>query len=372
MEFGLMFFASSMQCMASETYELVKRASQFADDHGFCCVWTPERHFHEFGGFFPNPAVLSSALAMITRRLQIRAGSLISPLHNTIRIAEDWALVDNLSGGRVGISFGSGWNIDDFVLFPERYSDRRAVMYDQIALIRKLWAGEVVTLINSQGRPVEILLSPKPVQASLPLWITSSASMETFVRAGQIGANVLTHLVGQDLPTLSSKIESYRVARKEAGLEPKSGTVTLMLHTFLGTELDEVRRKVGIPFRQYLRSAINLERKAALGGGTISCGYKLPSPQSGEDGIDELVEIAFDRYFHQASLMGTLDMCTDTVYRLQETGVTEIACLIDFGVDQESVLESLVILDRLRERFTNHDREQVDPLVTAFTENLEG
>jgi natural product biosynthesis luciferase-like monooxygenase protein len=369
MQFSLMFFASSGQCMPEETYQLVKRASQFADDHGFCAVWTPERHFHEFGGFFPNPAVLSSALAMITGRLQIRAGSLISPLHNTIRIAEDWALLDNLSGGRVGISFGSGWNVDDFVLFPDRYSDRRSIMYEQIDLIRKLWSGETITMTNGQGKLTTVSLSPKPVQASLPIWVTSSASAATFVGAGEIGANVLTHLIGQDIPTLASKIQVYRSARKSAGF-PKSGTITLMLHTFLGSDIEVVRQKVAAPFRQYLRSAISLEKKSALGGGTISCGYKLPSTQPTDDGIDELLEIAFDRYFQEASLMGTLDTCADVVARLEEIGVNEIACLVDFGVDQESVLQSLVILDRLRKKFVTHDRE-VDSLVSAFTENLE-
>src|SRR5262245_45469222 len=123
MEFGLMFFASASQTHDHDRYRLLKESARFADRNNFCCIWTPERHFHDFGGLFPNPSVIGAALAMITSQTQIRAGSLVSPLHNPIRIAEEWAVVDNLSSGRAAISFGSGWNIDDFVFFPERYEN---------------------------------------------------------------------------------------------------------------------------------------------------------------------------------------------------------------------------------------------------------
>ncbi|PYR51050.1 MAG: hypothetical protein DMF89_07250, partial [Acidobacteria bacterium] len=89
MEFGIMFFAGSDRPAGDDRYALVREAAQFADRHGFSAVWTPERHFHEFGGLFPNPSVLAAALAVMTERVQIRAGSLIAPLHDPVRIAEE-------------------------------------------------------------------------------------------------------------------------------------------------------------------------------------------------------------------------------------------------------------------------------------------
>src|SRR5436309_14873877 len=109
MDFGIMFFANQSRHSISNTYHLLVEAAKFADAHNFCCIWTPERHFDEFGGIFPNPSILSAALAMITSKIQLRAGSLISPLHDVVRIAEEWSVVDNLSNGRIAISFGSGW-----------------------------------------------------------------------------------------------------------------------------------------------------------------------------------------------------------------------------------------------------------------------
>jgi alkanesulfonate monooxygenase SsuD/methylene tetrahydromethanopterin reductase-like flavin-dependent oxidoreductase (luciferase family) len=94
MDFGIMFFSSSGAGEQANKYDLLMDTASFADRNGFASIWTPERHFHEFGGLYPNPSVLSAALAMIIRNVQIRAGSLISPLHDPVRIAEEWVVVD--------------------------------------------------------------------------------------------------------------------------------------------------------------------------------------------------------------------------------------------------------------------------------------
>src|SRR5207342_155319 len=110
---------------AQEEYRLLIEGAKFADRHGFEAVWMPERHFHAFGGLFPNPSVTAAAVAAVTQNVQVRAGSVVLPLHDPIRVAEEWSLVDNLSNGRVGISFASGWHADDFVFAPDAYPDRK-------------------------------------------------------------------------------------------------------------------------------------------------------------------------------------------------------------------------------------------------------
>jgi len=154
MKFGLMFFSGSDRPDGTDRYALVLDAARLADRAGLCAVWTPERHFDEFGGLFPNPSVLGAALAVTTERVQVRAGSLISPLHDPIRVAEEWAVVDNLSHGRVAISFGSGWNADDFVFCPDQYQERQARMYRDIDEVTRLWRGEATTRRNGAGTSV--------------------------------------------------------------------------------------------------------------------------------------------------------------------------------------------------------------------------
>src|SRR2546429_2878180 len=145
MDFSLFYFANDV---ADDTgggrYDLLLDGARFADEHGFSAVWTPERHFHPFGGLYPNAALTGAAVAAVTRRIGIRAGSVVLPLHNPIRVAEEWSVVDNLSNGRVGLSFASGWHARDFALMPENYAARKEVMARGIATIKKLWAAEAV------------------------------------------------------------------------------------------------------------------------------------------------------------------------------------------------------------------------------------
>ena len=367
-----MFFPGAERSGTRDKFRLLMDAVRYADRNEFSCVWTPERHFHEFGGLFPNPSLTSAALATITERVQLRAGSLISPLHDTVRIAEEWAFVDNLSGGRAAVSFGSGWNADDFVFFPERYAKRQRVMYEQIEAIRRLWRGEPFALVNSFGKEVLVNIYPKPVQPELPIWVTSSGNAETFACAGAVGANLLTHLIGQELDTLSEKIRLYRESRERSGLDPARGVVTLMLHTFVGPDAEAVRAKVREPFREYLRSAVSLEQKAAIAGGVISGGHRIDPKDVTEALMEELLDLTFERYFQTASLMGTPAACKSFVWQLKERGVDEIACLIDFLDDHDAIMEGLVHLNGLRASLSESAlRADAQRAVSAFTEELE-
>ncbi|HSF40223.1 MAG TPA: MupA/Atu3671 family FMN-dependent luciferase-like monooxygenase [Thermoanaerobaculia bacterium] len=371
MDFGLMFFSSVAAASPGGAYRLLTEAARFADERGFRCVWTPERHFHPFGGLFPNPSVLGAALAMITRRIEIRAGSLVAPLHDVLRIAEDWSVVDNLSGGRAAISFGSGWNIEDFVLRPEVYSDRQAHMYHQIEEVRALWRGERLARRDSNGREVRIGIYPRPVQAELPVWVTSSGNVRTFESAGAIGANLLTHLIGQTLDQAAEKIRSYREARSAHGLDPDAGKVALMLHTFLGSDLDAAREKARTPFREYLRSALSLEQLAAAGGGAISGGHRIAAHEIPPAALEELLDLTFERYAQSASLLGTPESCRELLWQAEDAGIDEIACLIDFLDDNGAVLAGLEHLDEVRAAFSTPALEAAtEAAASSFLEEL--
>jgi natural product biosynthesis luciferase-like monooxygenase protein len=345
MDFSLFYFASDDGVDAADKYRLLLEGAKFADQHNFAAVWTPERHFHAFGGIYPNPSVTSAAIATITERIQIRAGSVVLPLHNPIRVAEEWSVVDNLSKGRTAIAFASGWHANDFVFAPENYAARKQVMSDGIESVRKLWRGESLTVTGGAGNELEVRLFPRPIQAELPVWITTAGSAETFRLAGEIGANVLTHLLGQSFDELAEKISFYREARRRSGHSEAGGQVTLMLHTFVEKDLDFVRDKVYEPFCNYLRSSLGLWRSLAQ-----SLGQDVDSADFTESDMRALLARAFDRYFETSGLFGTPESCLQMVWRLKVMGVDEVACLVDFGVDVESVIKSLHYLDQLRER----------------------
>ena len=342
-DFSLFYFATDDGARARNKYRLLIEGAKFADEHGFAAVWTPERHFHPFGALYPNPAVTSAALAMTTQRIQIRAGSVVLPLHHPIRVAEEWSVVDNLSDGRVAISFASGWHDRDFALAPENYGRRKELMFGQIETVRRLWRGESIRCRTGGGGEADLRIYPRPVQKELPVWLTTAGHPETFRKAGALGANLLTHLLGQNLEDLAGKIRTYRAARAEH--REGEGRVALMVHTFVGTDLERVRETVRRPFCDYLKSSADLLR--SLANNWIGDGVDLKGV-AGED-LEALAQHGFDRYFSRYGLLGTPESCLPMLDQLKDIGVDEVACLIDFGVGEDSVLGSLPELARLRD-----------------------
>jgi natural product biosynthesis luciferase-like monooxygenase protein len=354
MRFSLFYFASDdSPGDAGDKYRLLIEGAKFADLHDFAAVWTPERHFHAFGGLYPNPSVMSAALSMITSRIQIRAGSVVMPLHHPVRVAEEWALVDNLSKGRIGVAFASGWHANDFVFFPENYKERKEVMLRGIEAVQKLWRGEGIIVPSGAGNDIEVKIYPKPIQRQLPIWLTAAGASDTFVKAGEMGANILTHLLGQSVEDVAEKIKAYREGLAKHGYDPRSRQVVVMLHTLIGEDKEAVREKVREPFTNYLRSSVGL-----IGNLIKSLNMPLDLDTMSSRDMDDLLSFAFARYFETSALFGTPTSCLAMIDRLKEIDVDEVACLVDFGIDSASALASLEHLAVLKDRANS--REQLD------------
>ncbi|CAM2068664.1 LLM class flavin-dependent oxidoreductase [Sulfidibacter corallicola] len=353
MDIGLFYWGND-DGPGHQKYKLLLEGARFADENGFSSVSTPERHFHAFGGPYPNPAVTGAAVAAVTKRVDIRSGSCVLPLHHPIRVAEEWAVLDNLSNGRVGLAFASGWQPDDFVLRPENYKEFKKKMFENIEVVRKLWRGEAVDFEGGLGNQVPVVTQPRPVQKELPFWITTAGNPDTYRLAARAGGNILTHLLGQSVEEVAEKIRIYRDELKACGRDPKSGKVTLMLHTFVGDDDDEVFELVRKPMKEYLGSSVSLVKNYAW----AFPAFKRPEGQEGgalndidlggldEAEMDGVLEFAFERYFETSGLFGTPERCMEMINRLKEIGVDEIAALIDFGIPTEQVQG---MLPRLKE-----------------------
>ncbi len=350
-DFSLFYFSADENENASDRYRILMEGARFGDEHGFTAVWTPERHFHAFGGLYPNPAVTGAAIAAVTKRIGVRAGSCVLPLHHPIRVAEEWAMVDNLSGGRVGVSFAAGWQPNDFVLNPAAFAEAKSQTVEMMETVRRLWRGEWLMFPGPRG-DVSVRTLPRPVQPELPIWFTTAGNPESYELAGQLGVNVLTHLLGQTIDELADKITLYRKSWRAHG-HAGEGKVSLMLHTFVGDSDEDVKEIVRAPMKAYLGSSISLIKGFAETFPTFKQKPNGSSPaldfQSLDDAeMDALLDYSFERYYATSGMFGTEATCARTVDRLKGVGVDDIACLIDFGVETETVLKHLKHLSRVR------------------------
>ena len=357
LDFGLFFFADE-DAGTQDKYRLLLEAAKFGDQHGFSSVSTPERHFHEHGGIYPNPATLAAGLATITRNISLRAGSVVLPLQSPFRVAEEWSIVDNLSGGRVGISIASGWVPNDFAFFPEHFARKRDVMWENLEKVERLWRGEAVAARDGAGKEVHLHVFPRPLQPRLPTWVTCATDPALFERTGASGYNVLTSLLGQSLDEALERIGLFHAAADKAGHARASRTATLMMHTFIGQDPDAVLDKVRAPLTAYLRAHVALMQ-------TLVKSLDLQVDINEPKWADYLASYAFERYYRTGALIGTVTSCLPMVDRLLDGDVDEVACLIDFGVDTDTVLESLVHLAELK-RLVQDDALRMERVLAEY------
>ncbi|WP_137702264.1 MupA/Atu3671 family FMN-dependent luciferase-like monooxygenase [Marimonas lutisalis] len=356
MEFGLFYWGND-DGPGKQKYRMLLEGAKFADANGFSAVWTPERHFAAFGGPYPNPAVTGAAVAAVTQNISVRSGSCVAPLHHPLRIAEDWAVIDNLTEGRAGLGIASGWQPDDFVLRPENAPpNNKTAMFDTIEKLRALWRGETVEFPNGSGKDCAVLTQPRPVSKELPIWLTIAGNPQTWKEAGEIGANVLTHLLGQSIDEVGEKIGIYHQALRDNGHDPEDFNVTLMLHTYVDETREKARDIARGPMKDYLGAAAVLIKQYAWTFPAfkrpkgVDNPFELDLDTLTEEDLEGILEFAFLRYFEDSGLFGTVEDCLDRVEQLKRIGVTEIGCLIDYGIEPDLVLESLPRLAEVHRR----------------------
>lgn len=327
----------------AEKYEQLLSTARLADELNFHAIWTPERHFHTFGGMFPNPSVISAALAASTRRIAIRAGSVVLPLHDPLRVAEEWALVDNLSRGRVGIAFSAGWQRNDFVLNAQNYRQRHELLFSSLEQVQSLWRGESVTRhdLSLPGNPEPVTLKtwPPAYQDTIGVWITTGSNPLLFSEAGKRGLNVLTHLIAQTREQLQENCVSYRLARQAAGLDPAAGKITLMMHTQAGEDRQALLPRLRPALTGYLQAFMQLSEN-----------LHEPSTLT-QEAVDKrrayALKLGVEKYLSHYGLFGSAAECLEQLRQLKREGIDEVAGLVDFGMSQDSVETTLRTLATL-------------------------
>ena len=274
--------------------------------------------------------------------------------------AEGWdvAIVDNLSRGRAAIPITSGWVPNDFAFAPENFSQKRDVMFRRLEELRQLWRGEPLQITDGAGNPSQVRSYPRPVQPELPIWLTCAGGPELFVKGGELGLHILTSLLAQSLEDATTKIATYREARARHGHAPQAGIVSLMLHTYVGEDPELVLEKVRGPLTAYLRAHVDLMQTMVK---SLDMQVDINEPKW----LDSLASFAFERYYRNSALIGTPTSCFSMLERLATSGVDEVACFIDFGVDSDSVLGGLKNLADLK-RMVEDEEHRVGRLLSEY------
>nr|BAP05592.1 CalD [uncultured Candidatus Entotheonella sp.] len=336
--FSFLFFSDVRKDISdAQKYDFMRDITLFADREGFTSIYLPERHFYEFGSIYANSAVMAAYLIPQTQQIRFRTAGVSLPLHHPAEVVEWWAMNDILSGGRVDLGFGSGWNKADFIYAPDNYDGRREICSERIEMVKQLWRGEEISFPGPDGESYPVKVFPRPIQKELNVWLLVAKNTEAFIHAGRQGYNIFTMLYGNNLEAMKEPIRLYRQAREEVSLDPKQGIITLMLHTLVHEDVDLVQREAEAPFKAYIASALDAHVKAAI----------VPGEVVTDDEKQKILAYAYQRYFKTSGIFGSLAHGREIIEEAISVGVDDIACLVDFGVDYQIVQQSLPYLKEL-------------------------
>lgn len=174
MQFGLNYaIYKGPGITAGEMFHETVAEIALAESLGFECALISEHHFVD-NDMFPSPMVALAYLAAKTTTMRIGGGIFLLPLYDPLRMAEDAAVLDVISGGRFILGIGQGYRPEEFQAFHRQLKDRPALVREGVQLIRRLWTEPNVTHDGKHFQVADVCLTPKPVQKPAPpVWVAA-------------------------------------------------------------------------------------------------------------------------------------------------------------------------------------------------------
>ena len=337
MRFGLFIFAVSLTPERdAEVIAKTLRQVDLAEDLGFDAVFLAEHHF-DGSSAYVDPLVFSAAIAERTKRIEIGFAVVQLAFHNPVRLAEQTALVDQLSRGRliVGTGRGSIHNIFEYVGFGISMEDGRAMLAESEELLVRAWTETDVKHEGQFWKAEFDQLRPRPYRKPHPELVRGVMSEQSVVEMARLGRPIL--LGSQPLPVIHDRFATYKAEMSVAGfsdaeIEDRLSRSWVTRAACLAPT-DEEAIAVGTAghFREYEHARIAREK------------YKLPvsdEPSELPDGY--VVPPSVEKDLEDTLLAGSPATFRDRVMELREAGVPNILFQMDIGeMDEELVVRSM-------------------------------
>ena len=221
MKFGLLtlFDYYPEDCSPQEYYRFLLDEIAYAEELGFDSVWMGEHHFCNY--LCPSPQVFAAAVAQRTTRLRLGTAVALLPLHDPVRLAEDYAMVDVLSNGRLDFGVSRGFQKTSYDGFERSMDDSRERFAEGIDIIDKAWSQDSLSYEGQYRRLPNLSVLPRPVQRPRPpIWIGAGPTPESYELAAAHGYNILLASVFAPIQTFAPFVKLYRERLQEAGYDP--------------------------------------------------------------------------------------------------------------------------------------------------------
>jgi alkanesulfonate monooxygenase SsuD/methylene tetrahydromethanopterin reductase-like flavin-dependent oxidoreductase (luciferase family) len=198
-------------------YEELTESVKLADRLGWARALTTEHHFHYYGGAVPNPAIVLAAWARETENIRLAPAVSLMQLRDPLKVAEDYALVDHLSGGRVDMGIAKGFVPHEFDAFNIDLSEVPERIQEGISICQSFWAGEPFKYHGKFFNFDKLAPWPAAVNGSLPIWNAASNSRESFINAAEKGFHLMMNHYPMSADSVVEKFGWYCESWERAG-----------------------------------------------------------------------------------------------------------------------------------------------------------
>ncbi|HLG70490.1 MAG TPA: LLM class flavin-dependent oxidoreductase [Chloroflexota bacterium] len=297
-----------------------------SEELGFDSAWLNEHHFHPFGGMIPHPPVALAAVAARTKRLRLGTSISILPLHNPIETAESYAMLDQISEGRLEFGVGRGYLKHDYDVLGVDWDEGHERMFEALQVVLEAWQRQPFSFHGRFYHFDNVAVWPQPVQQPHPpIWGAATRTADSFEWFGTHGFDLLTLMHLKPMDEQARFVQVYREAAIASGRDPGSIRVGTHYQVYCAENRDEAIREF-VAAHNLTHHEFRSARQHS--GATVAVSEALPPEQMIEEG---------------RVCVGRPDDCIRVIKQARDTiGLTGVDSSFYFGtIDYEKARRSL-------------------------------
>jgi alkanesulfonate monooxygenase SsuD/methylene tetrahydromethanopterin reductase-like flavin-dependent oxidoreductase (luciferase family) len=302
-----------------QLYAQLMHQCELAEALDYDTFFCAEHHFHEYG-VVPDPAVMLSALAQRTRRIRLGTAISILTFHDPRRIAETYAMLDMMSGGRLVFGVGSGYLAHEFVGFDRDPKEKRDRFNENLDIVQRLMAGETLSYQGKFSKSEKVVLNVRPHEGRVPPVYVAVLARDAAYHVGRQKNRIFTvpYASCTDFADIGRMLDEYRKGRLEAGLAVDDDDHVFTLHTHVARSDDEARIEAKDAYDLYVDTRLYAKKHQ----------YE-------------------DILANGIHLFGAVETVVEKLCGLHEMGIRHVATLHNFGaLDPALVERSMTLLAR--------------------------
>ncbi|PKB78221.1 MAG: hypothetical protein BZY88_19520 [SAR202 cluster bacterium Io17-Chloro-G9] len=319
-------------------FEQATEEVEYGEELGFYSAWLAEHHFSRYG-LGSSSLVLAGSMAARTKTIRMGTAVLVPPLHHPVRLAEDTATVDAISGGRLDVGFGRGTANYEYSGLNVVQEESQGMFQESIGVIKGLWT---TPDFSHKGRYFQVdqtTLVPPTVQKPYPpIYLAATRTQATLEYAVSTGHPLMVGVV-QDTPVALDLCRRFVTLSQESGHNVPMSQIPFFRYLYVAASEDQARKDS--------QDALNWTLDMAQWRRTFTAGSEVNLQLEDWRNTRSEQPPSYDYLFENRAIIGTPDQCIAKIKDLQRQGIDYFGCNFSFGgLEHKKLLRSMDLFSR--------------------------